>query len=159
MFALGVAVGLLGIFWRSRQRWLPALTKLQAPELGKLESSLYRQLPVCGSLVAIPLLVAAFFSSMHLEVRFERCLAAFSPFGLAIGFGCWSDLARRRWVQMLSLALLTVGAIFVAWADLGPAAIHENYSRLLVRALLVLATAMFIYGGLVSRFARHHDSG
>ena len=158
VFALGVAVGLLGIFWRSRQRWLPALTKLQAPELGKLESSLYRQLPVCGSLVAIPLLVAAFFSSMHLEVRFERYLAAFSPFGLAIGFGCWSDLARRRWVQMLSLALLTVGAIFVAWADLGPAAIHENYSRLLVRALLVLATAMFIYGGLVSRFARHHDS-
>ncbi len=158
VFALGAAVALLGVFWNRRKQWIPMLKKCGAPKLEKLESSLFAQLPIFGCLIALVVLTSAFITSLNQEVRIERYLTGFSPFGLAIGFGCWSDRNRRRWVQMLSLALLTLGAILVAWADLSPQEIRFDMTQVFVRTVLVLAAAMFVYGGVVSRYVRHHDS-
>ena len=154
---LGGSVALLGLFWKYRHRWIPILQRLQAPNLEKFESSLYTQLPIFGLVIALVVLASTFFASFYLEERLYRYLMAFGSFGLAIGFGCWSDSARRRWVQIFSLLLLTLGAIFLAWADLKPEEIRLDPMKLVVHAVLVLAMAMFIFGGVVSRFVRHGD--
>ena len=155
---LGAAVAVLGLIWSSRKGWLSLLSNLKAPNLEKFERSMFTQLPIAGTVASLIVVTAAFAISLNLDGRTERYLASFSPFGLAIGFGCWSNANRRRWVQILSLALLTIGAIFVAWSDLTPKDIRLDFTRLFVRALLVFAAAMFVYGGLVSRFVRHGDT-
>ena len=157
VLATGCGVGFLGWFWLLRKQWMPMLTKLHAPNMVKLEKSLYWQLPTAGTVVGLFVIFAAFITTFFADVRLERYLTAFSPFGLAIGFGCWSDATRRRWVQIVSLGLLTAGMIFVSWADLHPQEIQADATRLFVRMLLVLAGAMFVYGWIVSRFSREGD--
>ena len=155
--AVGCGVGLLGVIWNRRGLWMPLLERMKAPNLEKLERSMFVQFPVFSVAVGLVILCATFVACLELEVRLERYVIAASSFGLALGFGCFSDVKRRRWVQQLSLSLLTAACVFVAWADLSPAEIKSDPTRLFMRALLVLAGAMFIYGGIVSRWVREGD--
>jgi hypothetical protein len=57
------------------------------------------------------------------------------------------------------LGLLTMGGLMLGWADLnGQQVAGSDGLSLLVRSLLVLAGAMFVYGGLVTRWVRAGDS-
>ncbi len=156
--SLGFAVGVLGLVWRYRGFWVGGLRKLQAPRLGKLQKSMRHQLPTFGCLFGL-LVVLVSYSSLtnaSLDNRLDRYLLSISPFGLAVGFACWSDLKRGRWVQIVSLAMLTLGAVFVAWADLN--ATEMRNSSVFVRTLLVLATAMYVYGAGISRWVQQGNT-
>ena len=158
MFSLGITVGLLGVLWSARHTWMAMLSRWNAPNLEKLESSLRHQLPIFAGFVVLVVLLTNIVASLNFDDRPSRYLTAFSTFGLAIGTGYLSDSLRRRWLQVHSLVLLTLAVIFVAWADLSPAEIHSNATELIARALLVLALAMFVYGGLVSRFVSRSET-
>lgn len=119
---------------------------------------MYVQLPIFGVLVGAIVIVSAFAISFNEEGRLERYLTAFSPFGLAVGFGCWSDPNRRRWVQVLSLILATLGANFLAWADLSPEVMSRDPIRICVRTLLIMAAATFLFGVVLSNYVRRHDN-
>ena len=158
LMGLGLVVTVCGLVWVNRGTYFALAGKLHAPALVRLERSMYRQLPFVGLLLGAIVLICAFLSSQFVDERAERYLFAMSPFAAAVGLGCMSDKGRRRWLQLVTLSLVTPGAIIVAWADLSPSDIRNEPLRLFVRALLVLAGAMFVYGGLVSRWVRESDS-
>ena len=137
---------------------LAALKKRRAPNLVRLERSMASQLPVIGILVGLVVMIWGLGVALGVDGRGERYTSALSPFALAAGYGCLSDAAKKRWLQVLSLAVITMGGIYLAWSDLTPSQIQTQPMRLFVRALLVLAGGMFIYGGLISRWIREKDS-
>ena len=153
---LGVVVAFCGLVWSNRKRWFGLARQCQAPRLVQIERSMNWQFPLMGMLLGALVLLAGFLSSLLLESRIERYLFAVSPLGIAIGMGCFSDRSRRRWMQLVALSVLTVGAILISWADLLPVRKIASTS-MLVRVLLVLAFAMFIYGWVVSRWVRSGD--
>ena len=157
ILGLGVVVAFLGLVWSKRNRWFGVARQCHAPRLVQIERSMSWQFPIFGLLLGGLTLLAGLLSSMFLEPRLERYLFAVSPFGIAIGLGYLSDRSARRWMQLLSLAVLTVGAIFIGWADLQPGARMVESTQVFVRVLLVLAAAMFVYGWLVSRWVRPGD--
>ena len=131
----------------------------QHPGWKKLEGSLYTQLPVFGTIVAMIVIVGALATTLNQDVRVHRYLTAFSPFRV----GNWLWLLVRSESPSLGSAVESGIAdarrtMYVAWADLSLAEIRGDASSMFVRAVLVLAAAMFVYGGIVSRFVRHHDS-
>lgn len=158
LMGLGLVVTVGGSLWANRARHFAALKQMGAPALISLERSMYRQLPILGLILGAIVLSWAFIASQFVEPRAERYLCAMSPFAVAVGMGLLSDQKQRRWLQLVTLGLVTVGAIYVAWADLSPVEIRQQPMRLFVRALLVLAGAMFVYGGLVSRWVREGDT-
>ena len=102
---------------------------------------------------------AALMAISFVDTRPHRYLAAVTPFALAVGLGCQSNQGMRGWLQILTLVLSTIGGLFLAWADLAPNEMFRSpMLSLLVRSLIVLAGAMFVYGGLVTRWVRPGDT-
>ena len=157
VLGLSVVVALLGLIWSKRNRWFGLARQYRAPRLIQIERSMSLQLPIFGLLLGGLIMLAGLISSIALEPRLERYLFAVSPFGIAIGLGYFSDRSARRWLQLLSLVVLTVGVVFISWADLQPGARMVESTQVFVRVLLVLAAAMFVYGWLVSRWVRPGD--
>ncbi len=158
MFVVGLVVAMWGVVWLNRDRYFKIAETIKIPRLGNLQNAMRIQLPIYSLIVGSIVLSASIFAILLTEPRPLRYLTAMTPFALAISIGCQSDQERRRWMQFLSLLLVTIGCMFVAWADLTPAAIAQSKIQLAVRSLLVLAGAMFVYGALVSRWVREGDS-
>jgi hypothetical protein len=158
MLGVGLTVAGWGIVWLNRAKLFRIANSMGAQQLDSLELSMRRQLPVysliLGGLVMMAALIVIFqFEHPH------RYIAAAIPFALAVGLGTQSNQSPRRWLQVLTLLLITVGVLFLAWADLTRAQMVElPMIRLLVRSLIVLAGAMFVYGGLVTRWVRPGDT-
>jgi len=142
VLGLGAVVAFCGLSWSKRSRWLGFARQCHAPRLVQIERSMSLQFPIFGFLLGGLVMLAGLFSSMFLEPRLERYLFAISPFGVAIGFGCFSDRSKRRWMQLLALGVLTAGAVFVSWADLQPGTVMIDSTRMFVRVLLVLSAAI-----------------
>ena len=155
-FGLGAVVALCGLVWSSRGRWFRLARQGHAPQLIQIERSMNWQFPALGLFLGALILLGGFLSSVFLDLRVERYLFAISPLGIAIGMGCFSDRSKRRWMQLVSLSVLTLGAIYISWADLLPDD-PMGSTRIAVRVLLVLAAAMFVYGWVVSRWVRPGD--
>ena len=155
LMGLGLFVAGCGFVWRNRATGFAMLSRSHAPKLSQIERTMESQLPIVGLIVGTVVLLWSVIASQFIEARPERYTSAFAPFAVALGLGCLSNQAKRRWLQIVTLVLVTVGAVLVAWADLSPG---SEPLTLFVRALLVLAGAMFIYGGLISRWVRDHDS-
>ena len=158
LMGLGFVVGVWGVIWVYRDFYFAIARKLKAPALIRLERTMDTQLPIMGGLVGCIVLTWSFVAMQLIEPRAERYLTAMSPFPVAFGLGCMSNALKKRHLQLATLGFLTLGAVFMAWADLSPAEIGERPMQLFVRALLVLAGAMFVYGGLVSRWVREGDT-
>ncbi len=154
LLGLGGVVAFCGLVWSKRKHWMRFAKQCHAPQLVQVERSMNWQFPIFALFVGALTVLAGFVSSMYFESRVERYLIAMSPLGIAIGLACFSDQSRRRWMQLLALAVLTLSAVFLSWADLSPNVLRVQPTRLFVRVLLVLAAAMFIYGGVVSRWVR-----
>ena len=159
LFGCAGVMALWGIGWLRRAAWISKASRLHVPRLVSLEKNLQRQLPTCSVALLALLIPASFAGISSVEPRVLRFLAAAVPLLASIGVGCLSDPKSRRWLQQSSLGLLTLGGLYVAWADLTPAEMFRSQSiMLLERTVLVLASAMFIYGGLVTRWIREEDS-
>ena len=154
-FGLGAVVALCGLVWSSRAGWFKLARQGRAPQLIQIERSMNSQFPALGLLLGTLILLVGFLSSLFVDSRIERYLFAISPLGIAFGMGCFSDRSKRRWMQLVALSVLTVGAVLIGWADLLP--VNTASTSKLVRVLLVLAFAMFIYGWGVSRWLRPGD--
>ena len=133
LMGLGLVVTVCGLVWVNRASYFATLGKMGAPALISLERSMYRQLPILGLILGAIILIWAFLATQFIAPRAERYLCAMSPFAAAVGMGCLSDKQQRRWLQLVTLSLVTIGAIFVAWADLAPVEIRQQPMRLFVR--------------------------
>ncbi|MCH2180943.1 MAG: hypothetical protein MK108_02970 [Mariniblastus sp.] len=155
--SFGVASLLLGwgMVWAFRRRWMPRAERWGIPRLVEMEQALRYELPIYVLLTGSLVFLVSWAAIVHESVRSLRYLAALTPFLIAIGVGCLSDANKRRWLQMLSLLMVTDSLVLVALADLPESATNVQW---LVRLVLVLAATMFIYGGLVARWSRSTDS-
>ena len=159
LFACSMTITAWGIGWASRNAYLTPLKKLSATRLVAWRESMRRQLPVMGLVLMSILIVISFVGILFVEERPLRYLVAASPLAMAVGMGSLSDPNRRRWLQWTCLALVTLGCLFAGWADLTPEQIFQRSGLpLLVRSLLVLAGAVFVFGGLITRWVRPGDS-
>ncbi len=148
-----------GLAWLRRKRLVQLAKQFGATRLVALERSIQFQLPIYSTIVGSLILWAALVAIAFVDTRPHRYLAAIIPFALAVGLGCQSNPSIRRWLQIVSLSLATIGGLFLAWADLTPEQMFEvPLLSLLVRSLIVLAGAMFVYGGLVTRWVRPGDT-
>ena len=158
LLALGLVPLVCGWIWANQNRLGKVLTTVQVPNPSQLKRSIERQWPLLNMLLGILITSAAFLATFSADERVARYLAAFSPVGVAIGAGLLSRNRSRRTMQQIALSVLTIAAMLFAWADLAPEIISEQPSRIFIRALLVLAAAMFFFGGFVSRWVRPNDS-
>ncbi|MGI9519793.1 MAG: hypothetical protein ACR2NP_22255 [Pirellulaceae bacterium] len=157
MFAVGILAAMWGIVWVQRERWLRVAKSLKIPRTGQLRESMRIQLPVFSLSVGLILMLAAIFSMVETEDRWLRLLTAMTPLFVAVSIGCQSNRDERRWMQHLSLVLVTIGFVFTAWIDLVPSATIQNALQFAIRALLVLAGAVFVYGMLIARWVKEED--
>ncbi|MDG1875389.1 MAG: hypothetical protein P8J27_15860 [Mariniblastus sp.] len=159
VMASGGVVALWGFLWLKRMALIGLAKKMGATRLIAAKRAAGRQLPIlslalCGLIIPWLLLNAFVF-----ELGPQRYLSALTPFVLAIGFGCQATSSARRWLQLMTLGLITLGSLLVSWADLNPQTIFgESLIRLEVRGLIVMAGAMLIYGGLIARWVREGDT-
>lgn len=158
VLAIGICIAALGICWKQRSNWDSLLTSWRAPNIDQLKQSMQTQFPILGTIFGLLAVGGGLLLIFGVSDRPARFLAAMSPFGIAVGFGCWSDVGTRRWLQSCSLVLLTLGAVFVSWAEISSNLIRNDINNVLIRTLIVLAGAMFVYGGLVTRWVREGDS-
>ncbi len=157
--AISLVIALWGIAWLNRAKIFSFARRAGATRLSKLEESLGHQLPIYSLLLAALAMLAATMLIFNSNERVERYLAAMVPFAAAIGIGTQSNQSARRWLQILTLALSTSGVLFLAWADLSQMQMAASPKvRLFVRSLIVLSGAMFVYGGLVTRWVREGDT-
>jgi len=153
-----------GLLWLNRGSWMRGLKRLHIPRLQALKRQLGWQLPAYTlslSLITIP---AAYFglayppSSETTDTPTFRYLMASIPLFIAGGLACLSDARGRRWLQLGALALLTLGALFTSWAGLSWRQMQwPDTLPMMVRSMVVLALATFIYGGLVPGWVRERD--
>jgi hypothetical protein len=156
---VGLIVAVWGIVWLNRAKLFRVAARFGALQLDSLELSMRRQLPVYSLIFGGLVLTAALIVIFQFELRPHRYMAASVPLALAIGLGTQSNQSSRRWLQFLTLLLITIGVLFLAWADLTRAQMIElPMIQLLVRSLIVLSGAMFVYGGLVTRWVRAGDT-
>ena len=159
MLGGGLVVSGWGVLWLNRAKWFRIVEGLGGSGCESLEHSMRRQLPIYSLIFGGLVLIAALVVIFQFEKRPQRYIAAAVPLMLAVGIGTQSNPSSRRWLQVVSLLLITVGALFVAWADLAQSQMTElPMIRLLVRSLIVLAGSMFVYGGLVARWVRPGDT-
>ena len=159
LFACSMTIAAWGIAWAGRAGYVRTLKKLSTPRLVAWQVSLRRQLPIYSLVLIALLLVVSCVAILSVEERLLRYLVAASPLAMALGVGCLSDPQRRRWLQLCCIALITLGCLFVGWADLTPDQIFQRSGlSVLVRSLLVLAGAVFVFGGLITRWVRAGDS-
>lgn len=124
----------------------------------KLENSLAKELPSCNLIFGSLLFFVSILIIGTSYGRAVRYLAVFTPFSLAIATGVQANQTTRRYLQKLSIALVTIGVIFLALADLSPGQMYWPFSHAMVRILIVLSAAMFVYGFLVTRWVREGDT-
>ena len=159
VLAISLVVALWGSVWLNRRKVFAAAKQLGVNGLPALENLLRRQVPIYTLLIGFLAVVAATTLIFNADERIHRYLAAMVPFAVAIGIGTQSDQNSRRWLQLLTLGLSTVGVLFLAWADLSRnQMVLYPMVRLFVRSLIVLSGAMFVYGGLVTRWVREGDT-
>jgi hypothetical protein len=159
VLAVSLVVAMWGVVWLNRKRVFAAVERFGVGGLTTLESLLRRQIPIYTLLVGSLVVFVASILVFEADGRMHRYLAAMVPFAVAIGIGTQSDKHSRRWLQLLTLGLVTVGVLFLAWADLSRDPTKAfPIVRLFVRSLIVLSGAMFVYGGLVTRWVREGDS-
>jgi hypothetical protein len=157
----GVAlmVMLWGIVWAQRERLFRQARRMSVPKLANLERSLSVQLPIYSLIFAGFIVLFALLAIFNSEARPIRYVMASLPFVLAIGIGCFANQGSRRVYQLISLGLITIGCILVAWADMYPfEMVKPSVLPILIRSLLVLAGLMFVYGNFVTRWIREGDS-
>ena len=157
----GVAVMamLWGMGWSQRSRMLGQAKRLGVPKVANLERSLSNQLPIYSLVFAGFIILFAFMAIFNSDARPLRYVTAGLPFVLAIGVGCLANQGSRRMYQLISLGLVTVGCVLVAWADMQPIEmVRPSVLPILIRSLLVLAGLMFVYGNFVTRWVREGDS-
>lgn len=166
-----VTVAIWGVVWLNRNsigavaRQLGAGRSLDS-HLGEpvallsLQDKAAFRLPIYSLCVGAATLLGVSWLLFDDVPRIQRYLMSLSPFALAVGFGCQSNQLSKRWLQMLTLGLVIFGSLLVGWSDLPSFDFlaSEDGSRLLVRSMIVLAAAMFVYGGLVTRWVRAGDS-
>ncbi len=159
MLGVGLVIAGWGTVWLGRAKFFRVVEQLGALNLDSLELSMRRQLPIYSLVFGGLVLIAALIVIFQFELRPHRYLAAFVPFALAIGLGAQSNHSSRRWLQLLTLLLITIGVLLLAWADLSRAQMNElPMTQCLVRSLIVLAGSMFVYGTLVTRWVRPGDT-
>jgi hypothetical protein len=158
MLAWGLVVAAWGLIWANRQSIFRNGELIRIPRLELLQHRLRLQLPVFGLIVSALVLLASVIAIFWTQERSLRYLAAVLPIPPALGIGCLSNQERRRWMQFLSLALLTISLVMIGWADLSREELWVNPLSVWLRTFLVLAGAMAVYGILVSRWVRPGDS-
>jgi hypothetical protein len=158
-FGASVVVLVWSLVWFNR-KWLSATgRKFGQTRFAAFENRVGQQLPAISLIVGSGILLIALVAIFNVDARLLRYLTAASPFVLAISLGLQSDPKSRRWIQSLSLACVTAGVLFLAWADLTPDEIYSpSIVKFLIRTLIVLAGLMFVYGSLVTRWVRIGDT-
>ena len=144
------------VVWATRQKWRFAFQYLSDDQRIGLASSFGRQVPVACVVVGVASMLFAGGLIFVQDQPVLRYSLAAVPWILAAGYGLWS-VGRGRWWQHLTLVLITLGGVLISWAELRPPEMLAGPS-LMIRTLVVLGAAMFIYGGLVSRWVRQGDT-
>ena len=83
-----------------------------------MEQSLRYELPIYVLLTGSLIFLASWIAIANESVRSLRYLAALTPFLVAISVGCLSDAKKRRWLQLLSLLMVTDSLVLLGLADL-----------------------------------------
>ena len=146
------------IVWFKRATILNLLASNDSVQSTQLENSLAKELPFCNFVFGSLLFCISFWIIGTFGERSVRYLAVFTPFSLAIAAGVQANQTSRQYLQKLSIALVTIGVIFLALADLSPGQMYSPFSHAMVRILIVLSAAMFVYGFLVTRWVREGDT-
>ena len=146
------------VVWIRRASILKLFLSDDSQRVGKLENSLAKELPICNLIFGNLLFFVSILIIGTVDGRAVRYLAVFTPFSLAIATGVQANQTTRRYLQKLSIALVTIGVIFLALADLSPDQMYSPFSHAMVRILIVLSAAMFVYGFLVTRWVREGDT-
>ncbi len=146
------------VVWIRRASILKLIFPNDSLRVGKLENSLAKELPICNLIFGSLLFLVSILIIGTSYGRAVRYLAVFTPFSLAIATGVQANQTTRRYLQKLSIALVTIGVIFLALADLSPGEMYSPFISTMVRILIVLSAAMFVYGFLVTRWVREGDT-
>ena len=157
-FGVALVAAGWGVLWSQRESVFDLANWMGIPRLGVLRDGLQKQLPVYTVMVALVVVVSSLNILFTVEERVYRYAAAMIPALLVIGFGCLSDQNRRRWLQIASIAVLTITLVLIGWADLSPLRSSDEIASWLVRVVIVLAMSMFVYGALVSRWVQFGDN-
>ncbi|GAH00717.1 unnamed protein product, partial [marine sediment metagenome] len=145
-----------GIAFHRRSEFKTLATSLGIPRLGRLRNEAIIATSALSVVIGFAALSTGFMSILTVDGRLLRYVAAFSPLGLAIGMAAVSNGAKRRWLQLSSLACVMAAGILVSMADLSTDELSSGLS-VAVRILVVLALFTFFYGGVVPRLTRHTD--
>lgn len=157
LFAWSANVGLWGGLWLVRRVWVDWLRRLKVADIDGWLRSLKLQLPILGLLTAVPVVWFALLVLGSLGDPFSRYLAAMLPAMIVFGLAGLAGSLGHRWLQWVSLALATLTGMMLAWADLPPIDAGQDLARWWLRAELVLAGAMFLFGAAVPRLVRASD--
>ncbi|MFT7630637.1 MAG: hypothetical protein ACI87E_001644, partial [Mariniblastus sp.] len=159
MASVAACVALWGVIWLNREKLTGVGKSVGIFHTGKIVASMQFQLPLLSLVAGGLALLAALGVIVQFEARPHRYFAALVPFLLAIGIGAHATAGIRRWLQIVCLCMVTLGVLFLGWADLEKSRMTDlPMIRLLVRSLIVLSGSMFVYGVLISRWVRAEDT-
>ena len=153
-FGFAAVVLAWGLVWAGRDKLNSVFTRSNVSNLDSLEKRMSIELPIYALLLTAGVLIFSTLGLQSIAGRPLRYFAAMTPFVSAIGIGCLSNRFGRRWLQIVSLVVVTYATLLLSWADLD---VTFNSNQHYLRTLLVFAGAMFVYGVLIPRWSREGD--
>jgi hypothetical protein len=163
------------LFWgqayrrRSALRWIGK--RWHVPRLAALERAWYRQLPAMQCSVLVAVASAAWVFLFLVDDRLVRYVSAVTPLLLGAALvplahwanwqgatrqgATWqwatSQWASRRGLQWIVAASMTLGVVFLSWADMSSRLMAWQSFPLPVRTTLSLGLVVFIQGWVLPR--------
>jgi hypothetical protein len=161
-FAIVVAassyVMLTGLLWRGGIGIAKVGARLGIPDPVEGLKRISTWLPGVNAIQIVPWTFLALWMVLGYDDRGMRFGAAVTPLLLAIGVGSLAQLQRQATMQMASLLLVTIAAVFLGWADIDPSRSADAWLTRCVRTLIVLAAAAALFGGVITRFLEAQHS-
>jgi len=135
--------------WGPRMSQTASILGIDDPAAGLRRTA--KWLPVTSLLLTAAVLLIEFIVVLSFPDRWMRILAGFAPVLAAIGLAMMAQQHRRRMFQVISLAVLTCGAVLLGWADITPQWGIVWTLTIFIRLLVVLGGMAGIYALLAGR--------
>lgn len=147
-------LGLSGHVWRYGADLAVLARRIGIPEPVRFLRETSRWLPIVSLYLAAMLVLIALLIVLGYEDRWMRVTAAFALLPLAYGIGCQAQQQRRPLLQWTSGCLVSLGAIFAAWAELPPTWTDQAILERALRLMMVLAALSILAAIPLARWLR-----
>lgn len=154
-FAVGVAaavyVALTGTLWRRGANLAAWGLRMGISDPVAALRRTNQWLPVTSAMLTLASAFVGLIVVLGFDDRALRIIAGFTPAVAALGVGSLAQAERRGLLQYLSLMMTVMAGVYLGWADIQPAWTGEVWLSRVIRLLVALCGAAFLYAVVIGR--------